>query len=55
MGYSSKQRFLNRRISNGQKIFKEMFDIISHLGNVNLTPVRMTKKKLIAYAGEDVE
>ncbi|KAL6088401.1 hypothetical protein STEG23_019144 [Scotinomys teguina] len=30
MGYRAKQRTLNRRISNGRKTFKELFNILSH-------------------------
>ena len=64
MGYRSKQRILNRRISNGQKTPKEMFNIFSHQGNINQTnseihliPVRMSKIKtpMIAYPGEDAD
>ena len=35
MGYRSKQRILNRRFLNGQKILKEMVNILSHQGNAN--------------------
>lgn len=35
MVYRAKLRILNKRISNGQKTFKEMFKIISHQGNAN--------------------
>ena len=30
-----KQRISNRRVSNGQKTVKEMFNILSNQGNVN--------------------
>ena len=33
MGYSAKQRILNRGILNGQEALKEMFNILSHQGN----------------------
>jgi hypothetical protein len=36
MGYRSKQRILNRGISNGQEVLKEMFNILSHHGNAIL-------------------
>ena len=53
MGYRSKKRILNRRISNGQKTVKEMFNILSPQGHANpnkslrfhVTPIRMTKIK----------
>ena len=51
MGYRTKQRILNRKISNGQKILKKMFSILSHQGNAKTTlryhhtPIRMTKIK----------
>ena len=35
MGYRSKQRILNRGISNGQKTLKEMFNIVRCQGNAN--------------------
>ena len=35
MGYRSKQRILNRRISNVQKTLKEMLNILSHHRNTN--------------------
>ncbi|KAL6066321.1 hypothetical protein STEG23_033459 [Scotinomys teguina] len=34
-GYRAKQRTLNRRISNGQKTFKEVLNILSHQRNAN--------------------
>ena len=50
MGYRTKQRILNRRISNGQKILQKMFTVLSHQGNANqnnseihFTPVRLAK------------
>ena len=52
MGYRSKQRILNRRISNGWDTLKKLFNILSHQGNANqnnwdiiFQPVRMTKIK----------
>jgi hypothetical protein len=35
MGYSAKQRILNRGNSNGREAFKEMFNFLSHQGNGN--------------------
>ena len=35
MGYTAKQRFHNKGISNGQEALKEMFKVFSHQGNVN--------------------
>ena len=35
MGYKIKQKILDRGISNGQKIIKEMFNIFNHQRNVN--------------------
>ena len=35
MGNRAKQRILNRGISNGLNALKEMFNILSHQGNVN--------------------
>ena len=35
MGYKSKQRILNRRISNNQETLMDMFKILSHQENVN--------------------
>ena len=35
MWYRTKQRILNRGILNGQKVLKEMFNIITHQGNAN--------------------
>jgi hypothetical protein len=35
MGYRSKERILNRGISNGQGSLKEMFNILNHQGNAN--------------------
>ena len=35
MSYRTKQRILNRTFSNGQTILKEMFSILSYLGNAN--------------------
>ena len=35
MGYRLKQRILNRRISNGKRTFKELLNILIHLGNAN--------------------
>ena len=35
MGYASKQRILNRTISNGLEALKEMFIILSHQRNAN--------------------
>ena len=45
MEYWTKQRIFNRKISNGQKILKEMFNFLSYQGNANqntyyLTPVQ---------------
>ena len=33
MKYKAKQRILNKRISNGQEVPKEMFKVLSHQGN----------------------
>ena len=61
MGYRSKQRIINRGISNGQKTLKELLNIFNHQGNPNqnnsryhLIPVRMTMNKN-TYVREDVE
>ena len=35
MTYRSKQGILNRRISNGQKTLKEMFNIVKNQENAN--------------------
>ena len=35
MGYRTKQRILNRRISNGQKTFKELVNFLKHQENEN--------------------
>ena len=35
MGYETKQRILNRSISNDQKTLNKMFNSISHQGNAN--------------------
>jgi hypothetical protein len=35
MGYRAKQRILNTGILNGREALKEMFNILSHQGNVN--------------------
>jgi hypothetical protein len=35
IGYRSKQKVLNREISNCPEIFKEMLNILSHHGNAN--------------------
>ena len=35
MGYIAKQRMFNRGILNGREALKEMFNILSHQGNVN--------------------
>ena len=52
MGYRSKQRILSIKFSNGQKILKELFSLLSHQGNANqnalrfhLIPIRMAKIK----------
>ena len=52
MGNISKQRILKRRIANGQKTLKELFNILSHQGNVrfHLTPVSMAKIKTTNYS-----
>jgi len=41
MGYTSKQRILNRGLSNGQEALKEKFNILSHQGNLNQNEIRM--------------
>ena len=61
----TKQRILNRRISNGTETLKEMFIILSHQGNVNQNDSEIpilhllewlrSKTQMTAYAGEDVE
>ena len=48
MGCSSKQRNLNRRVSDGWKTCKELLNILSHQGNADqndLTSIRMAKIK----------
>ncbi|KAL6045659.1 hypothetical protein STEG23_015745, partial [Scotinomys teguina] len=35
MGYKAKQRIYGRRISNGQKTFKEVLNILTHQRNAN--------------------
>ena len=35
MGHRAKQKTLNRGITNGQEILKEMFNILSHQVNTN--------------------
>jgi hypothetical protein len=52
LGYRANERILNKGISNGWEIFKEMFNILKHQGNANqmtlkfyLIPVRMAKIK----------
>ena len=35
MGYRTKQRMLNKRISNVQKTLKEIFNILNHQVNAN--------------------
>jgi hypothetical protein len=48
MRYRAKERILNRGISNGLEILKELFTIISHQRNANqndLTHIRMAKTK----------
>ena len=35
MGYGAKQRILQKEISNGQEILKEIFKVLSHQGNAN--------------------
>ena len=40
MWYRDNQRILNRRISNGQKTLKEIFNILSHQGNANQMALR---------------
>ena len=51
MWYRSNQRILTRRISNDYKTLKEMFNIISHQGNMNqndsesILPIRVAKIK----------
>ena len=57
MGYRSKQRYLNRRISNEWKTFKEMFNILRNQANAttlrfNLTPVRMLKRNIPSDVGK---
>ena len=65
MGYGIKQKIFNRRISNGQKILKEMFNFLSYQRNTNQNSseipsytsqmAEIKKTPMIAYAGEDVE
>ena len=64
MGYISKQRILNRRISNDQKTLKEMLNILSQQGNANQNNSEVpsyqsewlrSKTPMIAYAGGDVD
>jgi hypothetical protein len=51
MGYKTKQRIHNRRISNGLEVLKEMFKVLSHQRNANqndpeiLPHTRMAKIK----------
>jgi hypothetical protein len=35
LGYTAKQRILNRGISNDQKALKEIFKVLRHQGNAN--------------------
>ena len=35
MGYRAKQGILKRTISNGQKTFKELLNILKHQENIN--------------------
>ena len=35
MEYRSKQRILDKGISDGWEMFKEMFSVLSHHGNMN--------------------
>jgi hypothetical protein len=35
MGYRTKQRNLNKGISNCQEALNEMFEVLSHQGNTN--------------------
>ena len=35
MGHGTEQRILNRKISNGRKTLKEMFNILGHQRNEN--------------------
>ena len=41
MGYRAKQRILNTGILNGREALKEMFNILSHQGNVNQNDPRI--------------
>ena len=51
MGYITKQRILNRGISNGLEALQETFKFLRHQGNANennfegLTPTKMAKIK----------
>ena len=48
MGYRTKQRVLNKRISNGQKTLKEMFNTLSHQGNEN-----QNNFEILSYTGQN--
>ena len=68
MRFRTKQRILNRRVSNGQKTLKEMYNSLSHRGNANKNESEIPsdtilhqsewlrpKTPIIAYGGEDVK
>ena len=64
MGYRSKQRILNRKISNDRETFKKMFTILDHQGNANQKTLRFpfilsewlrSKSQVTAHAGKDME
>ena len=64
MGYRSKQRGLNRGISNNCEAIKEMFNIFSHQGYANQKYFKIPScihqkaisiSQLIAHAGKDLE
>ena len=41
MGYRSKQRILNKGISNGHETLKQMLNILSTQGNANKNDAKM--------------
>ncbi|KAL6089780.1 hypothetical protein STEG23_020340 [Scotinomys teguina] len=65
MGYRAKQRIYGRRISNGQKTFNEMLNILTHQRNANQNNSKIPsytcqngkdkKTPRTVHVGEDVE
>ena len=48
MGHSTKQRILNKGISNGWEALKEMFKVLSHQGNTN-----QNNSEVPSYTGQN--